>query len=377
MLAWPLRILSLILLGITFLTMLLPRRCHRLRAGLLLGTLTSFAALQLVVTQLSGSGRLSIAALPLLALVLVGPRTGWLLEALNTIIYAGTALMHHFGVLQNWELSTQADPTMSYWALQGLRLVSSMLMLLVLMTLFNALQRRTLIKERQTLRDLEHETAERLRLEHEVAKVSEAERCKLGAELHDDLCQHLTAALLSCAALENQNVSNREIPEITAAMVRMREILEAALEKAYNVAKGLCPLSLDQNGLVPALARLCQSTQENESLTCQFQTDDGLEIADRDTALHLFRIAAEAITNAVKHSHGGKIMVSLLRESNMLVLSVIDDGRGMPQDNDGKSRLGCSIMAYRATLAGGTLAITSEPDKGTAVTCRVPVERGA
>lgn len=370
----PLPVFSMLLLGIILVAVFLPRHRHKLRAGMLLGVLAAFAFMQLIVTQLSGSGRLSLAALPLLALILIGPRTGWLIAALNMLIYGATMVMHQAGWLKAWEFNADNNLTMTYWILQGIRLFSSMLMLLVLMTLFYALQRRTLINERQARNDLEHETAARLRLEHEVTRVSEAERCKLGAELHDDLCQHLTAALLGCAVWDNQATTKTQTAEMLATMTRIKEMLEAALASAHNVARGLCPLCMDQSGLSKALARLCQGVQERDRIICQFNTDNDFEITDNETGLHLFRIASEAVTNAVKHAHCQRIVVLLQRESNTVVLSISDDGRGMPQDYDADSRLGCSIMAYRASMIGGTLEINSAHGKGTIVTCRIPLK---
>ncbi len=374
-LAWPLRIFSVVLFCLILLAMALPRRHHHLRAGLLLGDLAAFAFLQLAVTQLSGSGRLSLAALPLLALVLVGPRAGWLFAAMSALVYVITAALHYAGWLGGWAIPMTGEPTVAYWLLQGIRLVSSMLMLLVLMTLFNALQRRTLINERQALRDLEFETASRLRLEQEVARVGEAERCKLGAELHDDLCQRLTAALLACTAAVGQAATGARLDELIA---QMREMLEAALESAHNVAHGLCPLCMDQGGLAQALAQLCQGVQERDKIPCLFSTAGDLPPLGREAAIHLYRIAGEAVANAVRHAHCRRITVSLAREDDCIVkLRISDDGRGMPQKYDSSSRLGCSIMAYRAALVGGTLQILSEPGRGTTVTCRASLKAGA
>ncbi|MDY0007549.1 MAG: ATP-binding protein [Spongiibacteraceae bacterium] len=349
----------------------LPRYRHLWRAALLLGVLAGFAFMQLAVAQLGGSGRLSLLSLSLLALVLIGPCAGWLVAGLGMALYAAVALMLHIGWLAAaaWPSS---DASSAYWALQGVRLFSSMVTLLTLLTLFNALQRRTLLNERRALLDLQAATAARQRLEREVTMASEAERRRLGAELHDGLCQQLTAALLDCTALACQAAPAAP----PAALARLREILEASLDSAHDVARGLCPLSYDQTNIVPALARLCQNTRQRAGIDGHLDADAGIVINNPEAALHLYRIAGEAVANAVKHARCRRITVRLAREGDAIVLNVRDDGRGMAAESGGTVRLGCSIMAYRAALLGGALEITSKPDHGTSVTCRVPHDRG-
>lgn len=100
------------------------------------------------------------------------------------------------------------------------------------------------------MRRLEAETADRKCLEAEVARVSEAERRSLGSELHDGLCQNLTAALLNCTAFENRRAVSGA-PD-TAEVARIREAIEESIDTAYDVARGLCPVDLEPEGLVPA-----------------------------------------------------------------------------------------------------------------------------
>lgn len=374
-LALPLLVVSVLLLLLVVLAAFRPRWKLQGRAAILLGALACFAFFQLVVTQLTGSGRLTLVSMPLVALVLVGTRTGWMMAGLSIVLYAAVAFLDQTGLLAAWHIADGSAPSTAYWALQGVRLGGGILMLLTLLTQFQSLQRRTMIAERSALRRLEAETAARRRVEKEVAQVSERERRRLGAELHDGLCQHLTATLLNCSALENRLMATGS-PDLPGVR-QIRESMEESIDRAYDAAHGLCPLDLGPTGLVPALERLCLGIQERDGIRCQFQADPGLTVANPETALHLYRIAGEAAANAVKHARGSQVVVHLVRENGEIVLTVSDDGCGAPLDaaDEGKG-MGRRIMAYRATLMGGTLAVSSTPGRGTTVTCRVPDREG-
>lgn len=203
-------------------------------------------------------------------------------------------------------------------------------------------------------------------------RISEAERLRLGSELHDGLCQNLTAALLNCTALENRRAA-AGAPDVRD-LTRIREEIEASIDTAYDVARGLCPVDLGPEGLAPALERLCQMAGERCGLTCELHADEPLTIDDPVRALQLYRIAGEALTNAAKHAECSRVVVRLVRQSGNLVLTVTDDGKGIARDAG--EGLGRRIMAYRASLIGGSLTISGVPGQGTTVACRMPSLRG-
>jgi len=363
-----LKTVSLVLFLVFMLAAVMDARWSlRWRVHVVFVTLGLFGAVQLLVTGMSGSGRITLMALPLIAVVLMGTRTGWLMTGFVLLLYAGVGGGYFAGWPQGWRVGSMANVTPVFWALQGALLATALSMLMVLLSLFLSLQRRTMIAERTALRKLEAETAERQRLEFEVARVSEAERRNLGSELHDGLCQHLTAALLNCTALENRQ-AEVDSPEVTEVK-RIRETIEGSIDMAYDVARGLCPVDVDAEGLVSVLEGLCHSVQRR-GILCELRTEGDVTVADPDCALQLYRIVGEALTNAVKHADAERILVRLTRDSDRLELSVTDNGKGIAGD-DGAG-LGRRIMAYRAGLIGGLLTVTGAPGLGTTVACRIP-----
>jgi signal transduction histidine kinase len=325
------------------------------------------------VTQLSGSGRLSLLALPIFALILLGPRAGWVMVALSIALYTTVVFLGQAELLVLWNVA-DTDTSLFFWAFQGLRLSGVLFILMALLTRFHTLQRRTMIAELTALRKLETETADRLRLETEITRVSERERLKLGSELHDGLCQHLTAALLNCTALENKR--NMEGSESGTEITGIRESIEESIDMAYDVARGLCPLDVTPDALVPALERLCRGVHERQGISCRMQTDGDVTVDNPEHALHLYRIVGEAVSNAVKHAQCSQITIRLTKKTTGVVLSVSDNGRGISEMIEDRKGLGRRIMAHRAELMGGALSVSTEPGRGTTVICRLPDAEG-
>lgn len=372
-LSWPYRLACLLLLAALVTATLMRQWPLRRRVGIILATIGIFAALQLTVTQLSGSGRLSLMSLPLIALIFLGPRWGWWTMGGSLILFFVWAFLAQTDVLSRLGSVDGVGTSTTIWFLQGLRLAGEMTMLMLLLTQLMDLQRRTMIAERSALRNLELATAERQSLEAEIARVSETERRHLGSELHDGLCQNLTAALLHCTALENR-LKDQESPH-APGVGRIREIIEESIDLARDVARGLSHLDLDAEGLPAALDELCQLQSKRHGLSYQLRLGEKVVIANGDVALHLFRIAGEALSNAAKHAGGTRLEIELYRDEKDLVLLVKDDGKGM--GSEVKKGMGLPIMKHRAKLMGGALTLTSFPGQGTMVTCRVPYEKVA
>jgi len=367
---WPLRAVCALLYLVVLIGALCPRVGLRSRAVALLGCVVVISAIQLFVGHLSGNGRIALLSLPFLTLALVGPRAGWLVAAASAVLFAAVPL----ALQSEWVLArvpgVTANEPLSYWAIQWLLWVNIVAVLMTLLSRFERLQRRTMIAERMALRQLEVETADRLRLEEEIGRIAEEERRRLGAELHDGLCQHLTAALLNCSAMENQR------PFAGAAdaggLTQLRVALEDAIGMAYDVAKGLCPVDMDPEALLPALERLCQDVRTCHGIACRVQAERVFPIRNPEQALHLYRIAREAVLNAVKHAHCTHLEITLEHAGTDLVLSITDDGRKTAPVVAPVPGLGLRIMSYRARQLGGTLQITGTEEGGMRVICRVP-----
>ncbi len=364
---WPLRAVCALLYLVILTATLCPGLGLRRRAYALIGCAAVISAVQLLEGHLSGNGRIVLLSVPFLTLALIGPRAGWAAAAASAVLFAAVPLAlqspwgaaHVSGVTENEPLS--------YWGLQWLLWVNIVAVLMTLLSRFERLQRRTMIAERMALRQLEVETADRLRLEEEIGRIAEEERRRLGAELHDGLCQHLTAALLNCSAMENQRP-----PEGAAGLTQLRVALEDAIGMSYDVAKGLCPVDMDPDSLLPALERLGQDVRARHGIVCRVQADRASVLRNPEQALHLYRIAREAVLNAVKHACCTQLAITLEHVGSDLVLTVADDGRQTAPGVMPLPGLGLRIMSYRAKLLGGTLQITGAEEGGMRVICRVP-----
>lgn len=367
----PLRIVFLGLYLLLLLATLRTRWNSNARAYLLLGLIGVAGAIRLTVGQLEGSGRITLLLLPLLALLLAGPRAGWVAVVLAAALYACVPLLLQSGGLAAWGVAwAGTDIPLSYWGMQGLFWLIVLLTLMILFTRFQTLQRRTMVAERVARRQLEAEAADRQQLEKAIVRIGEEERRRLGSELHDGLCQHLTAALLNCSAMENRRKA--EGASDAAALTQLRVALEDSIGMAYDVAKGLCPMDINPDALVPALERLCRETRDRHGMDCRLRADRDLAIRNPEHALHLYRIAHEAVANAVKHARCAQIDIALERAAGELVLQVADDGRATSPGAVPVVGLGLNIMNYRAKLIGGALQVTAGTNGGMRVVCRVP-----
>lgn len=367
-LALPLRAICLLLFFMILSAVLLPRWQLRWRVVTILTVFAGFGMIQLAVAELAGSGRITLLAAPLVALALGGPRTGWIMAFCSVALYVGVALLRHTILPISLLISEGIEDTPVYWIMQGLMFLSVLLMLLVLLSQFQALQRRTMISEHLALMRSEEETAKRQHLEREVARIGEKERQHLGSELHDGLCQNLTAALLQCSALElRQSVHGTPL---AVELTRIREMIEGAIDVAHHVARDLCPVNTAPENLAASLEKLCGEVRERWGICCQLQVERNLTEENPEIALQLFRSASEALTNAAKHSGCSFVMVELACHNENIVLRVMDDGKGIEENNE--VGLGQRIMAYRAGLVGGAITVSGEFGKGTEVICRIP-----
>lgn len=136
------------------------------------------------------------------------------------------------------------------------------------------------------------------------------------------------------------------------------------------LGKGLIPVEVDENGLMAALAELADDTEQDFELRCRFECDSEVKVTDNFVATRLFRIAREAVHNAVKHGKPKEIVIRL-RDETSLQLEVQDDGIGISNQQTKRDGNGIRIMLYRAGLIGGDLKIQNAKDGGTRVTCHV------
>jgi signal transduction histidine kinase len=224
---------------------------------------------------------------------------------------------------------------------------------------------------RQRTAALRHEMKARERLEKEVTEAAERESQRIGHELHDSLCQHLTGTSLALQVLSGK-LENASLPFAREADKAV-ELVEGAIDLTRSIAKGLFPLELEGEGLPAALLELSRTVQKRYPIVCEFKCDSSGGLPDSTMATHLYRIAQESVTNAVKHGHVSHIVIELSMVGPILTLAIKDDGIGLPERLPDDRGLGLRIMSSRAGMIGGTLSVSNNLAGGTLVTCRLPL----
>jgi signal transduction histidine kinase len=215
---------------------------------------------------------------------------------------------------------------------------------------------------------LESEFQERQRLEQGMLEISEKERRALGEDLHDGLCQHLSGLGLMADTLSFK-LRDKSMHEEAGKLDSLALLIRSAAGQARAVAKGLHPVDMDVNGLEAALTHLAARYSGNDQVSCRFRCIRPVLIQDNSMALHLYRIAQEAVVNAIKHAAAKEIVIDLNSSRGRIALRVTDDGRGMPEKQEQQSGMGLHLMHYRARIIGGQLTIKASSGGGTTVTC--------
>ena len=217
-------------------------------------------------------------------------------------------------------------------------------------------------------KQLRQELKERKRMEQEILEISHQERQRIGQDLHDTLGQHLTGLSFLGKVLERE-LEAKALPEAKSA-AQITTLVAEAVSLARQIARGLAPVDLVEEGLSSALHRLAEDTNSMVETSCQVIADtDGVVVHDNGVATHLYRVAQEAINNALRHGEARQIRVSLTGDGTRGTLIVKDDGRGLQPNGDGRKGMGLRIMRYRADVIGGMLDIQGDPGGGTILTC--------
>jgi len=208
---------------------------------------------------------------------------------------------------------------------------------------------------------------ERKGLEREILEISNREQRRIGHDLHDGVCQQLAAIAYRMDILGDQ-LQEKGVAESSEAE-RIGRLVQEAMQQTRGVARGLFPVRLDECGLVSALAEFAENISHLFRLQCQFQGEELLGPLDKTVSLHLYYIAQEAVSNAIKHGQASLVTVDLTRTGERLLLTIQDNGRGFHAPARGASGMGIRIMRYRARMIGAALELKSQPAEGTKITC--------
>lgn len=227
------------------------------------------------------------------------------------------------------------------------------------------------------MRDQSDQTLERLaavtharELEQEIVRAGEREQVRIGQDLHDGICQNLAA--IDCAAeCLREELEAAESPHAAAA-AQIQHFLKETIVEARNLARGIFPVQVEEDGLVSALDELVKRTSGARGIQVTLEAEHQAAPASVEVAMHLYRITQESLANAVRHAGAKEVWISLKSEDGTICLSIRDDGKGFPVTDTVTFGIGIRAMQHRAQLVGGELEIRSRPDIGTNVICRLP-----
>ncbi len=219
---------------------------------------------------------------------------------------------------------------------------------------------------------LRAEMLRRKRLEQEILEISEREQTRIGRELHDSLGQQLTGIAIMGKVLQQRLAI--QSPEEATRAGELVKLITRAIEETRQLSRGLHPVALDENGLMSALQSLALATEGLPGVSCTFECDQPVLVRNASMAVHLYRIAQEAVSNAIRHGRAKRIAISLISNHNRATLSIVNDGRKFPKRLPRKRGMGLQVMGYRAEVIGGILTVQQGPTGGTQVTCDFDVK---
>lgn len=210
-----------------------------------------------------------------------------------------------------------------------------------------------------------------------VISAQEEERRRIGRELHDEVVQLISTAVMRIGEIERKT-PNR-LTDLRQSLADLRELLTDALWETRKVIVDLRPSDLDDLGLAPAVAAHARSHLEAAGIAVEMRLPRKPERLPPEIETAVFRIAQEAINNIARHARARKAVVALERRNGNLVLEVQDDGRGFEpsalKPGDQHGGLGLMGMRERAALLGGVLELRSRPGAGTLVRAVIPIEK--
>lgn len=214
-----------------------------------------------------------------------------------------------------------------------------------------------------------HDISERKRMEQHLSEASVHERHRIARELHDSLGGQMTGIALLAKALQTK--LHRAESEHAKDLDELVGYIGEAHAQLRAISSGLAPVELIPEGLCKALGDLAELTDRTQQLHCEF-TGDGTEVSDPTVALHLYRIAQEAVSNAIRHGLPSEIEIVLEQEGPYTTLTISNDGHSIQHAPDTHDGMGIRTMKHRADLIQGSLRVAPAEGGGTVVSCRVP-----
>ncbi len=213
---------------------------------------------------------------------------------------------------------------------------------------------------------------ERKRLETAILEIGAEEQRRIGRDLHDGLGQQLTGiAFLS--KVQEQKLAEKGLAEAAEA-ARIVALVNEAIHKTRELAQGVSPVISDAHGLMSALKRWALEVEDLFNISCCLRAAEPVLIYDANMSTHLYRIAQEAVNNAIKHGQAKNIIISLYASQESGTLKIENDGQDLAEPPRNGSGMGMQIMNYRARMIGGSLKVECGAGvRGLAITCQFPL----
>lgn len=223
-----------------------------------------------------------------------------------------------------------------------------------------------------TATQLEQEIRSRAELERHILEISEEEQARIGRELHDDLGQRLTGIAYLAGALASKLA--RTDQENGQQAAEIKKLVQDAIKHTRYISHGLIPFNIASQGLKSGLEQLVHDVATLTGIPCDASFTGDMEVSDSMIATHLYRIAQEALNNAVKHSHASKLSLELSANADEIRLTVADDGVGLPaSQQEDEQGVGLMNMKYRAQIIGALITLDAQEGKGTRVVLVLPL----
>ena len=207
-----------------------------------------------------------------------------------------------------------------------------------------------------------------------LESVREEERKSMAREIHDELGQILTALKIDLSSLTEGSTEEQQL--LLGKVKSMSELIDMAIETVKRISMELRPPILDDLGIAVALEWQAEEFSKRTQIKCEFSSKPKDIVLDPDRSTAIFRIFQEALTNVARHSNASKVKAVLTKETEKIVLTVKDNGKGIEKKQIGDPKaFGIIGMRERARFLGGEVRVNSAPGRGTSITVSIPLTK--
>lgn len=220
---------------------------------------------------------------------------------------------------------------------------------------------------------LENVIEERKRLENELLEIAENERRRIGFDLHDDLGQKMTGMAMMMKGLERRLAA--EASHCVEEAGKIHTLMQEVIQHTHNLARQFSSLDVKGDNLATVLEGLAVSVEKLFGISCNFSSKGPMPSLPQNTTVQLYKIAQEAVSNAIKHGKASEVVIALAAEENRLAMTVKNDGAPFSPPTANSTRMGLRIMRYRANTIGAELEIKALGKSGTVATCSLAIKK--